>query len=46
MVLDPQVVVEPLDWALNRLRKDGVRLDFIPRTTSFFVDLKKVFNEA
>lgn len=46
MVLDPHVVVEPLDWALNRLRKDGLRLDFIPRTTSLYIDLRKVSNEA
>ena len=41
LVLDPHVLIEPLDWALNRVRKDGMHLDMIPRTTSFFFELRK-----
>ena len=45
LVLDPHVVIEPLDWALNRVRKDGLLLDLIPRTTTFFIELRKSVNE-
>lgn len=41
LALDPHVAIEPLDWALNRLHKDGILHDFIPRTTSLFFELRK-----
>ncbi len=42
LALDPHIALEPLDWAFNRFRKDGILLDSIPRMTSFFFELRKL----
>lgn len=41
MVLDPAVVLEPLDWAYNRMIKDGMTEVPLIRVTSLLVHLKK-----
>lgn len=41
LALDPRIAIEPLDWALNRYRKDGILIEFMPRTTSLFFELRK-----
>jgi SAM-dependent methyltransferase len=39
--LDPGVVLEPIDWAYNRMIKDGLNRVAITRMTSLLIHLKK-----
>jgi SAM-dependent methyltransferase len=41
MVLDPGIVIEPLDWAYNRVVKDGLMDVPFLRVTSLLIHLKK-----
>ena len=41
MALDPGVVLEPIDWAYNRMVKDGSNRVTITRMTSLLLHLKK-----
>jgi 2-polyprenyl-3-methyl-5-hydroxy-6-metoxy-1,4-benzoquinol methylase len=42
MVLDPEIVIEPLDWAYNRIIKDNQTEVPILRVTSLLIHLRKM----
>lgn len=41
LLLDPDIVLEPLDWALNRVTRDGITPDQILRVASLLIHLRK-----
>jgi 2-polyprenyl-3-methyl-5-hydroxy-6-metoxy-1,4-benzoquinol methylase len=41
MILDPEIVLEPLDWAFNRTVKDGMMDVVLLRVASLLIHLKK-----
>lgn len=46
MIIDPAVVIEPIDWAFNRLVKDGLTDIPAQRVVSLLIHLRKLNPEA